>query len=397
MEYQTGWETAKNILVIRLDSLGDILMTTPAIRALKQSLPGRRITLLTSENGAKVANFIPEIDDVIIYNAPWMKATTTLVDNRHEYLMAAHLQQAGFDAAVIFTVFSQSSLPAAFLCHLADIPLTLAHCRENPYQLLSDWVKDPEPEQLIRHEVRRQLDLVKHIGCETEDEHLSFSIPGGDAHRFSRLLDRIGLDLAKPWVIIHAGASAASRRYPPEHFAQAADLLAGKYDVQVVFTGSKEERTLVRSIRTKMKHPSFNLCGQLDLGAMGAVIQAAPVLISNNTGPVHIASAVGTPVVDLYALTNPQHPPWMVASRVLYHDVPCKYCYKSICPEKHHNCLRQVEPESVVRATLELLEEETRYHFDDLPEVQAGNDAIEFLPGMIGLNQTISIESEIGQ
>jgi ADP-heptose:LPS heptosyltransferase len=79
------------------------------------------------------------------------------------------------------------------------------------------------------------------------------------------------------------------------------------------------------------------------------------VLVSNNTGPVHLAAAVGTPVVDLYAQTNPQHTPWSVAHRVLFHDVPCKYCYRSVCPEKHHDCLRRVAPAAVVAATLELL------------------------------------------
>ena len=86
------------------------------------------------------------------------------------------------------------------------------------------------------------------------------------------------------------------------------------------------------------------------------------MLISNNTGPFHIAAAVGTPVVDLYALTNPQHTPWMVASRVLYQDVPCKFCYKSICPEGHHHCLSLVAPETVVQAASELMGETSRFH-----------------------------------
>ena len=79
------------------------------------------------------------------------------------------------------------------------------------------------------------------------------------------------------------------------------------------------------------------------------------MLVSNNSGPVHVAAAVGTPVVDLYALTNPQHTPWGVPHRVLFHDVPCRYCYKSVCPEGHHDCLRRVPPKAVVEAALSLL------------------------------------------
>jgi ADP-heptose:LPS heptosyltransferase len=94
----------------------------------------------------------------------------------------------------------------------------------------------------------------------------------------------------------------------------------------------------------------------LSLAELGALIGEADLLISNNTGPAHIAAALGTPVVDLYALTNPQHTPWEVKSRVLFHDVPCRNCYKSVCPAGHHDCLRRVEPERVVQAARELLE-----------------------------------------
>src|SRR5205085_9424931 len=102
--------------------------------------------------------------------------------------------------------------------------------------------------------------------------------------------------------------------------------------------------------------PSYSLAGLLDLGELAALIQLAPLLIANNTGPAHIAAALGTPVLVLYALTHPQHAPWMVNSRVLYHDVPCKFCYRSICPQAHHNCLSLVTPGEVVEAAKELSE-----------------------------------------
>ena len=148
---------------------------------------------------------------------------------------------------------------------------------------------------------------------------------------------------------------AASRRYPPEHFAAAARLLVREHGIPVVFTGTQAEVQLVAGIQQMMQAPSLSLVNQLNLAELAALFQLAPVVISNNTGPAHIAAAVGTPVVDLYALINPQHTPWMVPNRVLYHDVPCRWCYRSICPEGHHACLRKVEPERVVAAALELL------------------------------------------
>jgi ADP-heptose:LPS heptosyltransferase len=133
------------------------------------------------------------------------------------------------------------------------------------------------------------------------------------------------------------------------------DLLAATQACQVVFTGEASEAALVESIRSRMAAPTRSLAGALDLGELGALIEQADLLVSNNTGPAHMAAALGTPVVDLYALTNPQHTPWRVESRVLFHDVPCRNCYKSRCPEGHHDCLRRVEPERVAAAARELL------------------------------------------
>jgi ADP-heptose:LPS heptosyltransferase len=222
-----SWDGARRVLAVRLDALGDVLMTTPALRALRAAAPGRHLTLLTSPAGAAAAALVPELDDVLVYDAPWMKATAPRADSAADHAMLERVRAGRFDAAVVFTVYSQNPLPAALLCYLADVPRRLAHCHENPYQLLTDWVPDPEPACGIRHEVERQLALV---------------------------------------------------------------------------------------------------------------------------------AAVGTPVVDLYALTNPQHTPWQVESRVLYHDVPCRNCYKSVCPQGHHDCLRRVAPETVASAAVELLQ-----------------------------------------
>ncbi len=354
------WAQAKNILCVRLDTIGDVLMTTPAIRALKEGQPERKLTLFTSPPGAAVAPFIPEIDETLIYDAPWMKATAPRQNSQPEFAIIEQLRQKNFDAAVIFTVYSQNPLPAAFMCYMADIPLRLAHCHENPYQLLTDWIEDPEPAQGIRHEVRRHLDLVAQIGSTTKDERMSARAPEIARQKVQKLLTERGIDTSRPWLILHAGATAPSRRYPPESFAKAARTLALENDFQIVLTGTGlEEQNLVEFIQAEMNTASFSLVDALNLGEMIALTELAPLLLSNNTGPVHIAAAVGTPVVDLYALTNPQHTPWNVPNRVLNHDVPCKFCYKAICPEGHHNCLRLVTPDIVVQAVKELYNEVT--------------------------------------
>ncbi|HLU76469.1 MAG TPA: glycosyltransferase family 9 protein [Burkholderiales bacterium] len=349
------WRRARRILCVRLDALGDVLMTTPALRALKHSAPAREIFLLTSPAGAAVAPHVPEIDRVLVWEAPWIKhpqaptpaATDAFVER---------LRSERYDAAVIFTVYSQSALPAAMLCWLADIPLRLAHTRENPYHLLSDWEPEREPAALLRHEVRRQLDLVASIGARTNDERLSFKLYEKDDARALRALRKAGVRSTRDWIVVHPGASAASRRYPLEHYAAALRLLAQADDRPILVTGGAQERDLVHALAAEVPG-AVPLAGALRLGELGCVISRAALLIANNTGPAHIAAALGTPIVDLYALTNPQHTPWQVPHRVLSHDVPCRNCYRSVCPERHHLCLRGVPPEAVVRAALELLQE----------------------------------------
>jgi lipopolysaccharide heptosyltransferase II len=345
----SDWKGVRRLLCVRLDSIGDVLMTTPAMRAFRETL-GCEVTLLTSAAGAAAAPFVREVDEAIAFAAPWMKASADAATA--DFAMIERLREGRFDAAVVFTVYSQSPLPAAYLCHLAGIPLRLAHCRENPYRLLSDWVPDPEPQKFVRHEVERQLDLAAAAGCRTGDTRLSFDVPPAARANVARELG----SARRPMVVVHPGASAASRRYPPESYARAIDLLIEETGCEAVFTGDAWEEELVRTVRGTMRRPSRSLVGRLGLGELGALIGEADHLVTNNTGPAHVAAALGTPIVDLYALTNPQHTPWQVASRVLNHDVPCRKCYRSFCPDGHHDCLRRVPPEAVAAAAQELLE-----------------------------------------
>lgn len=349
-----AWQQARKILCVRLDALGDVLMCTPAMRALRASLPGSTLTLLGSPSGAAVAPFIPELERVIVYQAPWMEGSCPH-SGRDDAALIALLAARRFDAAVIFTSYTQSALAAALLCQLAGIPLRLAHSREHPCQLLSDWVEDPEPTLMVRHEVQRQLALVKRVGCRTAETGLSFALRDADqAAALTRLLGA-GIAPGQRWLLLHPGAGAAARRYPAALWAQTIRLLSASVGLPMVLTGSGPDSDLVEAIRASCAVPVHSLAGKLDLGQLGALIRQATVVVANNTGPVHIAAALGTPVVDLYALTHPQHTPWKVRNRVLFKDVPCRFCFESLCPAGHHACLAGVRPEQVVEAVRSLL------------------------------------------
>jgi lipopolysaccharide heptosyltransferase II len=356
------WRHVRRVLAIRLDNLGDVLMTTPALAAIHESAPGVRLGLLASPGAASVAACLPFVDEVMPFDAPWVKAGAAALAagplGAAEQRLVESLRNAGYDAAVIFGVCTQSALPAALLCRLAGIPLRLAHARENPYGLLSDWV--PETDRVqdgMRHEVERQLALVASVGWHTEDTRLRLVPSAAQRARLAALLDAAGWVAGMPYVVVHPGASAASRRWPATRFGAVAREIALHTGAAVVFTGGIVEHALVEQARLEMGVPCVSLAGQLGIGELAALIGDARLLLANNTGPAHIAAAMGTPVVVLYAQTNPQHTPWKVPSRVMFHAVPCRNCLKSVCPMGHHDCLMKVPVDAVAEAAFALLGE----------------------------------------
>ena len=358
---QQRWSRARNLLVVRLDNLGDVLMTTPAFAAIRETTPCARLTLLGSPSGSALAPHVPQLDDVIEYRAPWVRQPPGPHDSaaalgQAEGRLIDRLAARRFDAAIVFTTCTQSALPAALMCRLAGIPLRLAHSRENPYDLLTDWVAETDAiGDGMRHEVARQLALVATVGFRTTDQRLRFTLDAQAQASLRNELRRADVDLMRRYVVVHPGATAPSRRYPAERFGIAADLIARQSGRAILFSGAGGEVALIEQARRAMTMPSQSLGGRLDLRQLGALIAGADLLGATHSGPVHIAAALGTPVVDLYALTNPQHTPWRVPARVLNHDVPCRNCLKSVCPEGHHDCLRKVEPEAIASAALELI------------------------------------------
>lgn len=347
-----SWRTARRVLAVRLDNLGDVLVTTPAIHAIRESLPAAEITLLASPVGAQAGFLNPDVDDVIVYQAPWMDPWKTLPqDSEREQRAIRTVREQQFDAAVIFSSFRQSPLPAAYLCYLADIPLRLAASIDGPGSLLTTRHKHPEG---MMHEVERGLDLVGAVGLTTRDPDLVLQVPEDERAYAAGLL----AGAQRPLVVVHPGCSMPARTYPWEMYAKVADLLVERLGATVALTGAETEWDLVARIRERMHHPALDLAGVLSFPTLCGLLSIADLVVTNNTGPMHIAAAVKTPVVALFALTNPpeQWGPWRVPHRQLYHDVPCRLCYSRVCPYQQE-CLRLVTPDMVLEAAQDLLAE----------------------------------------
>ncbi len=347
------WRDARRVLAVRLDNLGDVLVTTPAIHAMRESLPDAAITLLASPVGAQAGWVNPDVEEVLVYPAPWLDPWSRLpLDPAREMQAIAEVSAGRYDAAVIFTSFRQSPLPSAYLCYLAGIPLRLAASIDGPGSLLTTRHRHPER---MMHEVERGLDLVAAVGMRTSDDRLVLRVPDSARDEIAGLVTG-----QRPLIVVHPGCSMPARTYPWEQYVEVIDLLVRDMGAHVVLTGGNDERPLVDMILARINPWNRTrvtaAAGSLAFPPFCALAETADAVVTNNTGPMHMAAALGTPVVALFALTNPpeQWGPWRVPHHMLWHEVPCRLCYSRICPTTH-DCLRQVEPRQVVEAVADLL------------------------------------------
>ncbi len=341
--------------------MGDLIMTTPALRALKESFLCH-ITVLTSTMAQSITGFIPVIDDVIVRDLPWIRSNAATAGTEMLELVAL-LRDYRFDAAIIFTVYSQSALPAALLTMMAGIPLRLAYSRENPYDLLTHWLPDKEPYSFIQHQVKRDLALVAVTGATTSDDRLLLTVSKADHQNMLVKLHTLPADLTKGYLVFHPGVSEEKRMYPVEEWIKLGKLVAHT-GLPILLTGTAKESGLTGAIAAGIGDVAIDLAGKLSIGEFIALADGAAVIVSVNTSTIHIAAARQTPVIVLYALTNPQHTPWKVWGRIFAWNVPAGLQSKNEVISYVRNNRMIQEPElpqpAVIARTLEsLLQQKT--------------------------------------
>ena len=308
------------ILCVRLDNIGDLLMTTPALSALKESFDCH-LSILTSSAAADIACEIPEIDKVFVYNAPWVKHTN--LTSLQDYQLAVNLlSEENFDMAFIFTVHSQNPLPAAMMLWHAGIPIRIAYCRENPYYLLTHWIPDEEPFTKELHQVQRDLNLVTYFGAHSKKNKLSLTVKEWCWGSIVKKLRMRGADPHAGWILIHPIVDDAKRQYNVDKWIEIGKRLCKKLNCQLFITGNNHQASKIAVIKEAIGKRAINLAGILSLAELALLVRKSRLVLAVNTGIVHIAAATSTPVVVLYATTNMQHIPWKVRNEVLYFDVP---------------------------------------------------------------------------
>jgi ADP-heptose:LPS heptosyltransferase len=336
------WLTAKNILAVRLDNIGDVLMLGPAVRAVKETSPQAQVTLLASPAGATAVPLLPWIDDVMIWRPIWQDVGGHMAfEPARERELLALLAERNFDAALIFTSFSQTPHTPGYVCYLAGIPLRAGESNEFGGSTLSTQLQGAPVEM---HQVERNLRLVEHLGFVARDRTLQVFLPPNTT--ISSLLEDIGIQPEKPYIVLHPGASAKARRYPSERFGIVANMLTQR-GWQVLVTGVEREIALLQDVQHAAPDAHI-LMQKTTLAEYATMIERAALVICNDTLPMHLADAVRTPEVVLFSGTDyeEQWRPRSTPVRLLRRPTPCHPCYLFECPIGLP-CL-DISPEEVV-------------------------------------------------
>jgi ADP-heptose:LPS heptosyltransferase len=344
--------SVRRLAVVRALFLGDLLLAVPGLRALRAGFPEAEITLIglpwaesfVHRFGHYIDRFVefagyPGIDEVEV---DVVRTATFLRQQRaYGYDLAVQMHGSGVTSNP-FTLDLGARLTAGYYKDHRPIGLTVAA---------------PYPED--QPEVVRNLHLARLLGCMESDPTLEFPLFLEERIEARRLLRDV--EPGRLLVGIHPGAKAPSRRWPPECFAAVADDLVRRFEAQIVLTGGQGEEEIVRAVAERMDAPPLNLAGRTSLGGLGALIGKLDLLVSNDTGPVHIADALRIPTVTLFGPTDPRR--WGPLDRTIHAVVQAPATHEghrcspgcgAECSEAHH-CLRRITPEAVVAAAENLL------------------------------------------
>jgi lipopolysaccharide heptosyltransferase II len=357
-----GRDNLQHILAIRLDNIGDVIMLGPALRSLRAALPQAHISLLASPAGSQAAALLPWIDQVITWRAVWQElSSSSEFGAEHERQLLDILHKGQYDAAFIFTSFSQSPFPPAYACYLAEIPIRIGHSKEFGGQTLTH-AGSPPPDS--GHQVDRNLALTEMMGFPTAGSQLELHIPQEAVLSADNLLAQASLDPHEPFILLAPGASCSARRYDPHRFAEVARSLPALTGLPVVIVGSQREaETIGPVIRTADQvgpGAIISLVGQTTVLELAALIRRSKLVIANNSASLHMADAFNRPMVILYSGTEylTQWEPRNAPSRLLKVPTDCSPCYSFQCPFSME-CL-DISPEDVLESCLSLLQKETK-------------------------------------
>ncbi len=331
----------KRILIVRTDRIGDVLLSTPVIKAAHHAYPEAHIAFMVRPYTSPIAMGNPYLDEVIIYDKygahkGWLAS----------FKFALSLRRKRFDLALVLHPTNRAHI----VTFLAGIPRRVGYRKKCGF-LLTEAIDDTK-HLGQKHELEYNFDLAKLVGIEEVGRELFMPADEGGQATIERLFKENGLTSADNLLAVHPGASCRSKMWPPERFAKVGDRLSQIHNVAVVIVGGQDDRAFCQGVEARMSTKPLNLCGNLDLSKLAALLERCKLFITNDNGPMHVASAVGTPVVAIFGRNQPGLSPtrWGPTGAkdiVLHKDVGCKECLAHNC-QRGFQCLKAITVDEVL-------------------------------------------------
>jgi lipopolysaccharide heptosyltransferase II len=338
----------KRILIVRTDRIGDVLLSTPVIEELRRAYPNAYIAMMTSPYAKEVVSGNPYLDEVIVYDKDKRQRSW-----RSSLKFSRNLKKKRFDAAIILHPTNRVHLVTFF----AGIPKRVGLNRKLGF-LLTDRIEHTK--QLgEKHEIEYNLDILRYMGIEPKDNRLFMPIKPTEEKWAESIFRSENIKPADKVLAVHPGASCPSKVWPSQRFAQAADRLIDKYGFKVILISGPKDVKLTQDVISHMRHPAVNLAGKTSVSQLASVLKRCRLFISNDSGPVHIASALDVPVISIFGrnqkgLSPDRWAPLGKLAKALHKDVGCVECLAHNCV-KDFICLKAITVEDVIQAADALL------------------------------------------
>ena len=338
----------KRLLVIRLDRLGDVVLSTPVLQALRQHFPHAFIAMMVRPACRDVVDGHPALDEVMIYEKEGAQRRVW-----ETIRFARRLRRYDFDTALALHPSNRSH----WIPWLARIPVRIGYDRKSAWLLTHRFPHRKQEGQ--QHEAAYTLELLSVFGIAAGAPHPSVPIHEESAARVEALLTASAIHPDDRMVAVHPSASCVSKRWMPERFAQVADRLAKEHGVRICLVAGDADAVFAEQVARTMRQPVVNLAGRLGVGELAALLRRCRMLISNDSGPVHVAAAVGTPVVDIFGrnqqgLSPQRWGPLGEGHVVLHKEVGCVTCLAHNC-DIEFLCLTSLSVDEVYRAAVSVL------------------------------------------
>ncbi len=346
-----GLQIAQKILVRATNWVGDAVMSLPALAALRARFPSAEIVVLAKPWVSDLYGHHPAVNRRIVYDP----------EGEHQgprgfWKLVQALRAEHFDAAILF----QNAFHAAWMVWCARIPVRVGYAREARSALLTDAVEAPSP-AAYGHQAYSYLQLLFRAGLIDKPEpirEIRLALEESEKVWAAKHLDALGLQGPRFLVGLNPGASfGPAKRWLLERYAALADRLIGALHADVLIFGSHAERPLAEAIGRAMKHTPTILAGETSLRQLMALFVQCRLVVTNDSGPMHLAAALGVPLVAIFGSTDEQATgPLGPRTRVVKHRVPCSPCGLRECPIDFR-CMKGVTVDEVFMAALSWVEE----------------------------------------